>query len=114
MVVHVPLMHDGRRGEGKDPCHMLLPKASYYPQHGESTEREKKSVLTSTVTSAWIPRQRGRLGEEGGQGKGRLVGRTDGWKGHGQGQARQVEGRSQVHARTDQSKGERVNDKENT
>lgn len=35
-------------------------------------------------------------------------------RGHGQGQARQVEGRSQVHARTDQSKGERVNDKENT
>lgn len=71
MAVLVPLMHGGRRGEGTTPCHMLLPEESYYPQHGESTEREKKSVLASTVTSAWVSRQAGEGRDEEGKGKGK-------------------------------------------
>lgn len=35
-------------------------------------------------------------------------------RGHEQGQAGQVEGRSQVRGRTDQGRGARVSDKENT
>lgn len=112
MVVLVSLMHDGRRGEGKGPVPHAATKGELLPSAWR-VDRARKEIGPHIDSDQCLgPTAEGRKGERAR--KRRFVGRTDGWKGHGEGQARQVEGRSQVHTRTDQCKGERVNDKENT